>query len=202
MRDSTFTVLARGLQLADDMLEWGLKKLFRSPLALLAIAGVIAFGWTSREVPAPSASGEPSTEANLVARPWVDRLPEEPEDKFKLYFFSKERFDRKNKVGVFMSGNFWKREIELFAFRVEGDKIEYFFPYDESKAKSSFVVQNKADRPEFDMTLFVQSDPRNNGAKGVYFSCEEWGEAAGLNPQQTANSTIDRLFPQLVRPQQ
>lgn len=171
--------MIRILETLDDVLEVLLIKSLTRPKVLLPVVALALAGWAwSSRAPAPVAPAAILADSEiqdlLLDKPWLDKMPKDRDDHMKLYFFTRDRFDRAHRIGVRMTGNLWKREIELFAYRVEGGKLHFFWPYDKSKSESGFEVKNGADDADFDLTMVLAKDPRQGGKRSVYYSRTDW----------------------------
>lgn len=96
---------------------------------------------------------------------WLDRLPEEPTDPFKAYYFSSD--------GAVMvdAPSCYKVVLEIFEFKADGKNIIYNFLHDGRRANSGYVIE-RMDRPtkDFDTRLTLAKDPNNKNKKTIYFT--------------------------------
>ncbi|MBI3890702.1 MAG: hypothetical protein HY303_04135 [Candidatus Wallbacteria bacterium] len=104
-------------------------------------------------------------EAYLMGRAWVDHVPQNPRDSFRLYVF------QDNSVGAFVSvESFFKFNIEVFTFQVRNNVIQFGFPHSRQKHGSGYVIEDFRGRGELNLKMTIAKDPRAGGNPSTYFS--------------------------------
>lgn len=109
----------------------------------------------------------------LLNRPWFDgHIPVNDADEFSLYFFT-DFSDGKGFVGACQFGTLASHMTELLYCSVAPAGIQIIWRKDGSVARTTYVVV-KETNGAFDLKLTLESDPRHNNRKFVYYSNSSW----------------------------
>jgi hypothetical protein len=122
----------------------------------------------------------------LQSTPWLDKAIESEKEKFAAFVFTKGD-------GVFVSGSAARGNYDVFAYKLNGDKIGFVFWQDGKKASSSFKLERFENGP-FGYRLTIKDSPR--GPK-VYYGMDQHHQhtVAGSAVMQ---QTVNRLRAQLA----
>lgn len=162
------------LEALDDgierLLQWG----WRHRKALAAGLGLLVAAWAvggGSEAPPPqdevqvvaSAEDAGPDAGELFDRLWVDHIPKNHKDSFRMYFFLKA-----HPVGVHLIfHSMTYRTQEFFMHEVKGKEIRFNFPDPGVKPVTKAGFEAVKGDKHFDMKMTLSHDPQ---AKGVPYS--------------------------------
>ncbi len=160
------------LKRIDDLLEHVLFDRILAPgrraaVAMLAGTALLAAGL--------SGSGRPGTSdlKYLQERPWFDGYPVNPtpQKPYHAYLFTSDG------MGIYVTlKSRYTQELELFYYKVKGDKIEIFLPETKTKATGPVSIGPASGPGDFDIQLDLGADPKNGGKAAKYYSWKHWGQ--------------------------
>lgn len=134
-------------------------------LAPAAVENVPAIGATGSHGAAGPEAGPLDREAYLMGRVWLEKLPANPRDPFRLYLF------QENNTGAFVQvESVVKFSIELFSFQVRNNTIQFAFPHTRQKGATVYTIEDFQGRGDFNLKLTLDKDPRTGGQTASYFS--------------------------------
>jgi hypothetical protein len=118
----------------------------------------------------------------LVNQVWIERLPETRRDMIGHVALIKHQ---KGKIGVAGKSSQWRHFIELFEWKLDGNKLKLHFPQDQRKGQVNVRTWDcSGDAPDpFELCLEVSSGER----KRVYYSRKDWV----IDPHDVEGSIID-----------
>ena len=139
-----------------------------------ALAAALVLAACSSESRAPETRVAPTDAAKLlIDRNWIDHMPQTHTDRLHVF-----RFVPTMGCGVFQDRTLFKGEFELFVFRVHDSELDFVFPDNGDRVRSSFRIE-KVDGPTpFDLKLTIDASPRG---PRVYY-----GIRAETDPHGTA----------------
>lgn len=128
---------------------------------------IILFGFLR-----PSAQSMP-----LVNQYWLDRIPEDPKEAFRAYFFDMEG------VGYRIDAlSSYRITLEIFEFKDDGQTLDCAFPHDGRRIKTTYTIEPlRPPTRDFDTQLTISVDPNNQNRKSIYYTGP--GLGAGLPAQ-------------------
>jgi hypothetical protein len=94
----------------------------------------------------------------IVSTPWLDTIPNAPDDKFSLFGFEGE-------IGVFVTGNQFRGSYDMFGYEIDRKTLTFHFFADDKTAKSKFKLE-RVRKGDFDFRLTMKDSPR--GPKVYY----------------------------------
>lgn len=134
-------------------------------LAPAAVENVPAIGATVSHGADRADAGPLDREAYLMGRVWLEKLPANPRDPFRLYLF------QENNTGAFVQvESVVKFSIELFSFQVRNNTIQFAFPHTRQKGATVYTIEDFQGRGDFNLKLTLDKDPRTGGQTASYFS--------------------------------
>lgn len=145
---------------------------------LVASVAVVAYGVGDLQTEPVDVTPQRS---ELVETLWLDKVPEMMHDEWQGYLFTTDN------IGLnIQAASSFKVTLEIFEFQLKKNELRWHFPHDGAKSKTKFVIEKlKKPTKHFDRQLTIDNDPKNGGAKTVYFTGPEFANGA----------TIDRLAP-------
>lgn len=108
----------------------------------------------------------------LIDRPWFDGYPVNPtpQKPYHAYMFTSDG------MGLFVTlKSRYRQEIELFYFKLKGEKIEIYLPETKTKASGRVSITDANGPGDFDVKLSLAADPKNEGKAADYYSWRHWG---------------------------
>jgi hypothetical protein len=105
----------------------------------------------------------------LVNQFWIERMPETRRDMVGHLALIKHQ---RGKVGVVGKSSQWRHFIELFEWKLDGNKLKLHFPQDQKKGQVNVRTWDcRGDAPDpFELCLEVSAGER----KRVYYSRKDW----------------------------
>lgn len=104
----------------------------------------------------------------IAKKLWVDRLPRDDKEHFRLYFFLAEKH-----LGVHIAFHGFSYRIqEFFRFKIAGNEIHFNFPEPGVSPKSGFKLR-KVDEKHVDMEMTLDPDPQSKGVPCRYYRLKD-----------------------------
>ncbi|RME51678.1 MAG: hypothetical protein D6795_07900 [Deltaproteobacteria bacterium] len=90
----------------------------------------------------------------LLERPWFDRRPSGPNEKFHLWVWTAKR------AGVYQHRTLFTGEFETFFFLHDKERIRFLFPASKKRMETAYTIEEACDAPKpFDLCLTMESPP-------------------------------------------
>ncbi|MBL4683570.1 MAG: hypothetical protein JKY37_03185 [Nannocystaceae bacterium] len=142
----------------------------RSKFLVLGLAAATAYGaWTVGS----SLLGDDDTETeatkHVVNQVWLERLPANHRDMVGHLAIVKHP---QGQVGIAGRSSQWRHSIDVFMWKLEGHRLEVYFPQDEMRSKvrvSTYECEGEAPHP-FELCMDVEAGDR----KATYYSRRDW----------------------------
>ena len=136
-------------------------------LAILVAAGALGVGGYT--LLSGSGDDDAAGTKRLVNQFWIERLPTTKRDMVGHLALIRHH---RGKVGVAGKSSQWRHFIELFEWKLEGNKVDLHFPQDQVHARvrvKTWDCRNEAPAP-FEICLEIAAKNR----KVVYYSRKDW----------------------------
>jgi hypothetical protein len=136
---------------------------------LALVLGVGALGVGSYYLLNGGDDDDSAATKRLVNQFWIERMPESRRD--MVGHLSLIKHDR-GKIGVVGKSSQWRHFIELFEWKLEGNKLKLHLPQDQQKAQvnvRTWDCRNEAPDP-FELCLEVSARDR----KRIFYSRKDW----------------------------
>jgi hypothetical protein len=91
--------------------------------------------------------------ALLLERPWFDRLPEAPSEKFSAWLL----FD--DGIGLYREGSSFRFQMDIVSHERKGEALTVVTLDDNKKKETRFSITSCSDKPPFDLCLTFSSAP-------------------------------------------
>jgi hypothetical protein len=99
---------------------------------------------------APVAPANPDL---LQERLWLDKLPEEPTDKFALWLFVDDGY------GFYRQGSGFRFQVDVVGYERKGDQLRVTLLEDHKKKETRYSIRPCDEKPPFDLCLTFDSAP-------------------------------------------
>lgn len=134
----------------------------------LAGAGLVGLGYFMFGDGAPEE--EASRAKHLANQVWIERMPRSERDMIGHLSFIKH--PRAGRVGVAGRSSQWRHLIEVFFWKLNGNKLEVHMPQDEVRGElQARTWKCKGEAPDpFELCLELSA----RGRKTVFYSKKEW----------------------------
>ena len=127
----------------------------RHPLKSLGLALLLPTlplaAWLA--APARTAAVAPATPELLQERLWLDRLPEEPSDRFALWLFVDDGY------GFYRQGSGFRFQVDVVGYERKDDRLAITVLEDRKKKEARFSIRRCDEKPPFDLCLTFDSAP-------------------------------------------
>ena len=125
----------------------------------VAVLGVLgASGLSACQQPRALALPPGEARLALLDRNWVDRLPETPQERLRVF-----RFVPKMGGGVFQDRTLYAGHFELFHFQQDGQTLRFHLPHTDEKVAVPFVIDRvpgSGEQSPYDLHLHIEDSPR------------------------------------------
>jgi hypothetical protein len=110
------------------------------------------------QVAAPPAARTPAAApledpALLLERPWFDKLPEAPSEKFSAWLL----FD--DGIGLYREGSSFRFQMDIVSHERKGEQLTVVTLDDNKKKETRFSITSCSDKPPFDLCLTFAQAP-------------------------------------------
>lgn len=93
----------------------------------------------------------------LSNRIWIDRMPVDNEDRFRIYYFVPKEGGGS---GVYQDRTLFAGRFELFFFEHDGKTIRFHLPQKKQRVSVAYRIDAVSDRAPFDLRLTLDPSPR------------------------------------------
>ena len=131
-------------------------------LAVAVLAAATSVTACHRDSPHAARLSAADAERVLIDRNWMDRWPEDKDDRLRVY-----RFTPSMGGGVYQDRKVFKGQFELFQYTTGDNTIDFQFPDTGEDARCSFLIERVKGPEPFDLKLSIANDPRG---PGVYWA--------------------------------
>lgn len=126
-------------------------------LALLLPAAPLAAWLLTPGQTASTSSGltavAPASPELLEERLWLDKLPEDPSDKFALWLFVDDGY------GFFRQGSGFRFLVDVVGYERKGDRLSLTVLEDKKKKETRYTIRPCDEKPPFDLCLTFENAP-------------------------------------------